>query len=100
MTRLIDSLRLRWRLFALAFLCLASLGCHPRLPPVSGCAPRSMRCAADRPEVCSASQRWEPAGDLPCARVRGVCVVSDAGVAHCAPLTADASTDGGADADS
>jgi len=44
--------------------------------------------------VCSASQRWEPAGDLPCAAVGAVCVESDGGLAHCA-----AARDGGADAE-
>mgnify|MGYP002144835727 CR=1 FL=1 len=28
-----------------------------------------------RPEVCSASQRWEPAGERSCASVGAVCVV-------------------------
>lgn len=63
-------------------------GCS-RLPPVSGCAPTSQRCGpSGYPEVCSASQRWEPAGDVSCVAVGGVCVVS-AGVAHCAPAPAD-----------
>lgn len=65
-------------------------GC-PRLPPVSGCAPTAQRCADGRPEVCSGSQRWEPVGDLACGQVGGLCVVSDAGVAHCVRAT-----DGGA----
>jgi len=64
-------------------------GCHPRLPPVSGCTPAAQSCRDDRPQVCSASQRWEPAGDRTCASVGGVCVVTG-GVAHCAPV------DGGA----
>lgn len=70
------------------------LGC-PRLPPVSGCAPTSQACHNGRPVVCSASQRWEPVGDLACSAVGGACVVNDAGVAHCAPAPASA-TDGGA----
>ena len=62
---------------------IALTGC-PKLPPVSGCAPMSQRCSASgAPEVCSASQRWEPAGDLACAAVGGACVVDDAGVASC-----------------
>lgn len=66
-------------------------GCHPRLPPVSGCTPEEQSCRGDRPHICSASQRWEPAGDRSCASVGGVCVVSS-GVAHCA--LADAGSDG------
>lgn len=63
-------------------------GC-PRLPPVSGCTPTSQRCGpSGHPEVCSASQRWEPAGDVSCAAVGGVCVL-EAGVAHCAPAPSD-----------
>ena len=62
-----------------------------RLPPVSGCTVGEHRCAGDRPEVCSASLRWEPAGDRPCRDVGGACVVGDAGIAHCAPAQ-----DGGA----
>lgn len=70
-------------------------GCAPRLPPVAGCAPTAQRCGpSGTPEVCSASQRWEPAGDLPCAAVGAVCVESDGGLAHCA-----AARDGGADAE-
>ena len=65
---------------------LALVGC-PHLPPVSGCAPTAQSCIEGRPHVCSASQRWEPAGDVVC---RGACVVGDAGIAHCAPA------DGGA----
>lgn len=63
-------------------------GC-PRLPAPSGCTPRSYRCVADHPEVCSASQRWTRIGDLPCADVGAVCVVLD-GLARCQPV------DGGA----
>lgn len=63
-------------------------GC-PRLPPVSGCTPTAQRCGpSGHPEVCSASQRWEPAGDVSCAAVGGVCVL-EAGVAHCAPAPSD-----------
>jgi len=63
-------------------------GC-PRLPPVAGCAPTAQRCGpSGHPEVCSASQRWEPAGDVSCAAVGGVCVL-EAGVAHCAPAPSD-----------
>lgn len=69
---------------------LAVAAC-PRLPPVSGCAPTSQRCSpAGTPEVCSASQRWEPAGSVTCAAVGAVCVL-DGVVAHCA-----AAADGGA----
>lgn len=66
-------------------------GC-PRLPPVSGCAPRAYRCTdSGRPEVCSTSQRWEPIGDEPCSASGNVCVVDR--TAHCAPMTVTA--DGG-----
>ena len=67
----------------LAVLVAALVGCHPRLPPVSGCTPTVQSCRDDRPHVCSASQRLEPAGDRTCASVGGVCVVTG-GVAHCA----------------
>ena len=80
-------------LLGLAVL-LAPAGCHPQLPPVSGCTPHAMACRGDLPHVCSSSQRWEPAGDTTCAAVGGSCVISDAGVAFCAPLV-----DGGSDAD-
>ena len=53
------------------------LGC-PKLPPVSGCTPLAQSCRDGIPHVCSATQRWEPAGDVACA-----CVVTDAGVAVC-----------------
>ena len=72
-------------------------GCHPALPPVAGCVAGVYRCApSGAPEVCSASSRWEPAGDRSCASVGAVCVVDDGGPAHCAPAV-DASTDGGAE---
>jgi len=68
----------------LALAVVAGLdACHPRLPPVSGCTPEEQSWRGDRPHICSASQRWEPAGDRTCASVGGVCVVSS-GVAHCA----------------
>jgi hypothetical protein len=71
-------------------LAASQCGCHPRLPPVSGCTPAAQSCRDDRPYVCSASQRFEPAGDRTCASVGGVCVVTG-GVAHCA-----LASDGGA----
>lgn len=61
----------------------------PRLPPVSGCTVGTMICEGDRPRVCSASQRWEPAGDVTCHAVGGACALNDAGVAHCAPVVSD-----------
>ena len=64
---------------------VALTGC-PRLPPVSGCNPMAQACINDRPHVCSASQRWQPAGDLACGAVGGVCAVAN-GRAYCAPLT-------------
>ena len=74
----------------LAVLVAALVACHPRLPPVSGCTPAAQSCRDDRPHICSASQRWEPAGDRTCASVGGVCAVTG-GVAHCA-----LASDGGA----
>ena len=82
---------------SLILCALVACNCHPQLPPVSGCVPGAWRCADDRPEMCSASQRWEPAGDTTCAAIGGVCVVRD-GSAHCGRAV-DASavaTDGGA----
>ena len=76
-------------LLGLALL-LAPAGCHPQLPPVSGCAPHVYACHDGAPVVCSASHRWEPAGDIACP---GACVVNDAGVAYCG-----AAVDGGIDA--
>ena len=74
-------------------LCARS-ACHPRLPPVSGCVPAATRCSdAGEPQVCSASQRWEPAGDAPCSDLGAVCVVDDRG-AHCARVR-DAGAIGG-----
>jgi hypothetical protein len=68
----------------LAVVVFSALRCHPQLPPVAGCTPGASRCHDDRPEVCSGSQRWEPAGDDTCAAVGGVCVVDDARGARCA----------------
>lgn len=72
---------------------MASLRCRTSLPPVSGCTPGTSRCSADRPEVCSATQRWEPVGDEACAAVGGVCLVT--GGAHCGRAV-DAGAEGGA----
>lgn len=58
---------------------LSGCACHPILPPVVGCHAGEQRCSPSGwPEVCSASARWEPAGDVACA-----CIVTDAGVAVC-----------------
>jgi hypothetical protein len=65
-----------------ALLALALTGC-PRMPPVSGCSPMAQTCIGDAPHVCSASQRWQRAGDLACAAVGGVCSVLE-GRAYCA----------------
>ena len=74
-------------------LCALS-ACHPRLPPVSGCVPQTTRCAdGGAPEVCSASRRWEPAGDALCSDLGAVCVVDSRG-AHCARVR-DAGVIGG-----
>jgi len=77
---------------ALAVL-VALHGCHPRLPPVSGCAPRVYDCRDGRPVVCSASQRWEPIGDVPCSSVGGVCAVRDGGSLALCERARDAATD-------
>ena len=69
----------------MAVVGVVATGC-PRLPPVSGCNPMAQACINDRPHVCSASQRWQPAGDLACGAVGGVCAVAN-GRAYCAPLT-------------
>lgn len=61
---------------------MLALGCKPNLPPVSGCEPFRGYCVHDRIATCSASQRLHVHGDLPCARVGGVCVVRDR-VARC-----------------
>jgi len=42
-------------------------------------------CIDDSPHVCSASQRWQRAGDLACSVVNGMCVVTN-GRAYCAGL--------------
>ena len=73
-------------------LCLALVACHPNLPPVVGCRVGAYACIDGRPVVCSASQRWEPAGDRSCESVGAVCVIDDGGPAHCAPAV-DASAD-------
>ena len=66
------------------------VACRPNLPPVSGCTPGASSCVGDSPAVCSASQRWQRAGDVSCAAVGGVCVVGDSGVAHCGAPSRDA----------
>lgn len=65
------------------------LGC-PRLPPVSGCTPRTQDCRGGRPFVCSVTQRWEPVGSLSCADVGAVCRVNIEGVAFCGHPLPDA----------
>jgi len=75
---------------------VASVACRPvreaiidTQSPRVACVGGSHRCAAGAPEVCSAAGRWWPAmppRDDGSPRVcAGVCVVSDAGIAHCAP---------------
>lgn len=67
----------------LALAGLVGLAACPRLPPVSDCTPGAQRCAADRPEVCSATRRWHPIGDTTCGAVGARCVEGLS--AHCAP---------------
>lgn len=80
-------------LLAIGLVGLALDGCRPRLPPVSGCTPSVYDCRDGRPVVCSASQRLEPIGDLPCAAVGGVCVVRDGGSLALCERARDASAD-------
>ena len=80
-------------LMLLALFALSLVACHPRMPPVSGCTPSVYDCRDGRPVVCSASQRWEPIGDLPCAAVGGVCVVRDGGSLALCERARDASAD-------
>ena len=87
-------MRLALRLLMLALSLVLALAACPKLPPVSGCTPSAWRCSPDgRPEVCSASQRWEPAGDRSCASVGAVCVAPTDGPAHCARAQSDAAAD-------
>lgn len=76
---------------------LAVVQCAARLPPVSGCAPLATSCIGDAPQVCSASQRWEPASDTTCGVLGGVCVEDSRG-AHCARAPRDAAPDATVDA--
>lgn len=69
---------------ALILAALALAACRPNLPSPSGCTPGAATCLWDQPAICSASQRWEPVGDTPCASVGGSCV-TDGVSAHCAP---------------
>jgi hypothetical protein len=73
----------RMLLLCIAALLAGIVSACPRLPPVAGCTPGAQRCERDTPEVCSATQRWHRAGDLPCSAVGGVCAVHD-GIARCA----------------
>lgn len=82
-------LALRLVMISLALVCAAT-AC-PSLPPVSSCTVGAWRCTDDgRPQVCSASSRWESAGERACPATGGVCVVER--TAHCAPAR-DAATD-------
>lgn len=76
------------RAFAIGMLvvlnsAMLAAGC-PELPPVSNCTPFTQRCDGDRPQVCSATQRWHTVGDVACSAVGGSCLVVDGGVAVCA----------------
>lgn len=62
----------------------ALAGCPVYTRPACG-APGAYSCVGDQPHVCSPSGALTPVGDLPCARVGATCVMSDAGVALCAP---------------
>jgi len=75
----------------LAFTAVALAGCPAWVRPACG-APGAYSCVNDRPHVCSPSGALTPVGDQPCSRSRGACAMSNAGVAHCAPL-ADAASE-------
>lgn len=77
---------------ALVLLC-ALAACRANLPAPSGCAPLTNGCVGGHPSVCSQRGAWEPAGNINCASVGGVCVVSDGGIAHCAAPPRDAGAD-------
>lgn len=84
-----------FRAFLACALTLCALACHPvreavmrvtpGVPDPSGCVAPASRCAANVPEVCSASGRWWPAtpASAPCPYG---CVVDDGpdGGAYCA----------------
>lgn len=70
----------------LAFTAVALAGCPAWVRPACG-APGAYSCVGDRPHVCSPSGALTPVGDLACSRVGGACVLSDAGVAHCAQVS-------------
>lgn len=78
---------------ALILAALALAACRPNLGPVVGCTPGAASCVDGAPAICSASQRWQRAGDVRCAEVGGECV-TDGTTAHCAPLR-DAGADAG-----
>jgi hypothetical protein len=69
-------------LLAVAVLVAVCTGCPVWERPACG-SPRAYQCVNNQPHVCSPSQRLTPIGDEPCP---GACVVSDAGVAFCAPV--------------
>ncbi len=84
----VDALAIALGVGALAFTAVALSGCPTWVRPACG-APGAYSCVSDRPHVCSPSGALTPVGDLPCSRSRGQCAMSDAGVAHCAPLASD-----------
>lgn len=86
---LIDALVVAGCVAVCAFSAAMLAGCPAWVRPACG-APGAYSCAGDQPHVCSPSGALTPVGDLPCSRVGGQCAMSDAGVAHCAPV------DGGA----
>ena len=79
----VDALAIALGVGALAFTAVALSGCPTWVRPACG-APGAYSCANDQPHVCSPSGALTPVGDQPCSRVGGQCVLSDAGVAHCA----------------
>ena len=79
MTQLLDALRLRWRLFALAFLALSGCPSVIREPalasPPHGCAQGTTLCNAGGPWVCGPGGEWSQA-DRRCDRLGAVCCLA------------------------
>lgn len=81
---------------AIVFAFLMTSGCGPARPPVTTgadeCVPSATRCSPgtdSRPEVCSASHRWQPTAAEPCPVGSACCLVTSldpGGQVHaCAP---------------
>ena len=105
MTRLLDRIRLRWRLFALAFLALAALAACPQVirepalaSPPRGCTQGLTLCYGNGPWVCGPGGEWSQA-DRRCDRLASVCCLAPSpfgGVRHACVPAASCVVDGGA----